>query len=456
MSVCIMLSFQKIRRSEFIANILTLSFGSIISQVIPIVSSVILARLYSPEDFGLWGVFSSYASILAVIGCFRYEIAIVKPKRTVDVWNLTVLSTIFAFTFSAFWMLFIVLDWSCGLNILNVLIGGNIIFWLPLYVFVLLVCQIISNVQNRFKLYASIAHSSIFRSLLQVVVRMGMGVSFASVLGLVIGAILGTLGYLLLAWRSVNRVIRRVIQKISVKQMIVLMKEYVDFPKYDMFGALLNTLSSNVPIILLALFFTKSDVGFFSMAINVLYIPMSFIGTAIGRVYYQRACEMVMRGEDIASLTRKIFQFSFYMGWLPVVMLILWGEPVFNFVLGEKWGGVGIYAEALSLWFFMGFCTSPLSCTFLVLNKQKIAMNINIAMFISRIAVILLGGMYLFNVNYTVLIYGILGFILSVIQVIYVYRLTGLSFSLSNQWYIGILVVLLCLIYTIKICMRYV
>ncbi|MEI3153686.1 MAG: hypothetical protein V8S95_00110 [Odoribacter sp.] len=85
---------ERIRRSEVISHVLTLSTGSIIAQLIPILASLILARLYSPEDFGTWGIFSSYATMLAIIGGGRYEAVIVHAKRRVDAINLFVLSVL--------------------------------------------------------------------------------------------------------------------------------------------------------------------------------------------------------------------------------------------------------------------------------------------------------------------------------------------------------------------------
>ena len=60
-------AMYEVFQNEFIRNLVTLSSGTLIAQAIPMLATLVLSRLYSPSEMGEWGVFSSYASILAVI-----------------------------------------------------------------------------------------------------------------------------------------------------------------------------------------------------------------------------------------------------------------------------------------------------------------------------------------------------------------------------------------------------
>ena len=95
-----MIRISAIFQNEFIRNLVTLSSGTLIAQAIPMLATLVLSRLYSPSEMGEWGVFSSYASILAVIACLRYENAIVKPLRVLDAYNLSFLSIFMASSFT--------------------------------------------------------------------------------------------------------------------------------------------------------------------------------------------------------------------------------------------------------------------------------------------------------------------------------------------------------------------
>ena len=49
---------NKVLKSEFNRNVLTLMTGTTIAQALPIAITPILTRLYTPEDFGVFAIFS--------------------------------------------------------------------------------------------------------------------------------------------------------------------------------------------------------------------------------------------------------------------------------------------------------------------------------------------------------------------------------------------------------------
>ena len=88
-------------------NIATLLTGTAISQLIPIIISPILTRLYTPTDFGDVGVFIGLASVLAILSSGRYELAIVLPKDDFDAYALTWLCVILTLFFSSLLCIFL-------------------------------------------------------------------------------------------------------------------------------------------------------------------------------------------------------------------------------------------------------------------------------------------------------------------------------------------------------------
>ena len=66
---------------SFLNNVLTLLAGTILAQIITVSVSPILTRLYTPEDFGVFALYTSIASILVIFGTCRYELAIVLPEE---------------------------------------------------------------------------------------------------------------------------------------------------------------------------------------------------------------------------------------------------------------------------------------------------------------------------------------------------------------------------------------
>jgi O-antigen/teichoic acid export membrane protein len=70
--------------ATFADNVAALTAGSAIAFGFSILASPITSRLFGPQEFGLAALFMSGATILSVIACLRYEMAIVLPKEDME------------------------------------------------------------------------------------------------------------------------------------------------------------------------------------------------------------------------------------------------------------------------------------------------------------------------------------------------------------------------------------
>ncbi|MDI6867844.1 hypothetical protein [Methanoculleus sp.] len=57
-------------------------------RLITILAAPVIARLYGPEAFGFLAIFTSITSIIGVVACMRYELAIMLPKTDEEAANL--------------------------------------------------------------------------------------------------------------------------------------------------------------------------------------------------------------------------------------------------------------------------------------------------------------------------------------------------------------------------------
>ncbi len=70
--------------TDFSKHIITLVTGTGIAQDITFLSAPLLSRFYEPEDFTVFALFSSTASIASVVATTRYELAIPLTKDELD------------------------------------------------------------------------------------------------------------------------------------------------------------------------------------------------------------------------------------------------------------------------------------------------------------------------------------------------------------------------------------
>ncbi|NLL67479.1 MAG: lipopolysaccharide biosynthesis protein, partial [Clostridiaceae bacterium] len=71
---------QKIKPGSFLRHVLTVASGTVIAQVIAVLVSPIITRMYTPADMGVLASFTAIVAILGVIAAGRYELAIVLPE----------------------------------------------------------------------------------------------------------------------------------------------------------------------------------------------------------------------------------------------------------------------------------------------------------------------------------------------------------------------------------------
>ena len=81
------------RSSSFTTDVLKLVTGTTFAQIIAVLASPLLTRLYGPEAFGFLALSTSIiTSIIRVVACMRYELAIMLPKTDEEAANLLGLS----------------------------------------------------------------------------------------------------------------------------------------------------------------------------------------------------------------------------------------------------------------------------------------------------------------------------------------------------------------------------
>src|SRR5690606_30650583 len=80
-------------------NVFTLLSGTAFGQLIPILISPILTRLYTPEEIGTYSIFFATSNILAIVATGRLEFAILIPKARDESWDIALTSFVHLFLF---------------------------------------------------------------------------------------------------------------------------------------------------------------------------------------------------------------------------------------------------------------------------------------------------------------------------------------------------------------------
>ncbi len=370
--------------------------GGLFSSAIGMMIMPLLTRIYAPEEFGTFAIFFSIVSVISVLACMRYEVTIVLPSSDHEAANLLALCIVVVSVFSLLLFWFLVLSYDLiESNFQGLIVLGKWIYLIPFIVFVngVYVSLNFWNTRNKFFLRLSVvqALNQIIAAGSKLVLPIMMTpIALALIFSNIIARINSVLVFIFLSRKSDLGFIK---QAISISSMRKVAQRYYKFPLYGTWSILLGVLAWQLPLILLAYFYTVEIVGFYSLAFSLLELPMRFVGGALGQVFYQRAVEL--KGTNsLTNIVDNLFQKLIAIFLFPMLLLTLIGEDLFTVVFGSQWIEAGIYAQIMSVWAFCWFVSAPFTKLFAVFEKQSAQMWWNILNFISRLFALCWAGIY--------------------------------------------------------------
>lgn len=357
-------------KNTFVNNVITLMTGTSIAQAIPIALSPILTRIYSPEDFGLFALYTGLASVLIVISTGRYELAIMLPEKESDASDIVKLSTSLAFIFS-FLTFVVILIFGKDISIL--LGNEKIHYWLFLLPISLLIngsYQSLNYWFNRKKDFKRLAKNRVMQSSITGFSQTSLGILKLDGFGLLIGTLLGqalTLGTLV---KKIFAFDRKYFQDFEQAKIIGLAKRYINFPKYDVPTTMLNVGAMHAPNILFNSFFSGSYAGFYYLTQRVLQAPITLISTSVLDVFKEEASKTYRNSGQAKFIFLKTFKWLLIISIVPSIILFFTIEDLFSWIFGADWGIAGEYSKIMIPALSIRFIANPLSFMIYIAEKQ--------------------------------------------------------------------------------------
>ncbi|MHA3080191.1 lipopolysaccharide biosynthesis protein [Acinetobacter sp. ANC 3791] len=408
----------------FLKAVSVLVGGTVFAQCLAILALPILTRLYSPKEFALFSVYTSLLMTLSVISCLRFEIAIPIPHDDEEAVNLVALAFISNLIITILIFLIILLFHSEFITLLKQPDFKNLIWLVPTGVFFLGVYNIFQYWATREKKFTVVAKTRMIQSISSLAVQILMGVFFLGKGGLIFGQIVklcaGTWGLLVNFFKNPKQLFTR----ITFNSLEKTFKKNKNFPKYSSLEALANSAGIQLPIILIASLVGGAEAGFLMLAMQIMAVPIAFIGNAVSQVYLADAAKKLKIGE-LKKYTYECVKQLLKIGVLPLIIICLSGPFIFPVVFGEKWIRAGEMVVWMLPWFAMQLLVSPISMSLHIMGVQKIAL---ILQFIGLL--IRLGGLWvlsLFSSKFLFEYYAISGFIFYLIYFFVVILIISLS-----------------------------
>lgn len=397
-----------LRKDSFAQNVVLMSSASAWGILIQFAFAPILSRIYEPEVYGLFSIFITLLNLSMTFMMVGYNRALLLPKDRESLRALLRLSLLASTTIGV------------GLSLLFLLFGSAIAARFSaeqLGIWVYFIAPIaLLGAFDQFALSLGMQQKAFKRmSVLSIPIN-GFSKLFnvayggwisASVAGLILTHMLTSV---LRIWSTLQWVLQKPLalltEAVSRASLRQAWREYSDYPKYVVWGNLLNMLSGQVPTLLLALYLADTTgIGWYAYAVMMLELPVRLLSAGISNVFLQESNDHWASNPDfVRAKTLRIFHLIIYLTALPTALLYFFGPEIFGLLLGKHWREAGVVASALSVAYMLRYVSVPISSLFVVTRNESRAFIFQVILLFLRTGGIVIPG--LLGMGYMEMIIG--------------------------------------------------
>lgn len=410
-----MLKSYLTHKGNFFRQVVVLSGGTALSQALLILTAPLLTRLYTPETFGFFAIFTAVLSLILVMAAGRYEMAIPLASDEITAANLLGLSlSLGVLTASIF---------GLSLSYLNTLLPIPHANYIGLWVLGIVGAgsyQALRYWCTQQQRFALISMTQVQQAVTQVVVQISFGLVQAGSFGLIVG-------YLVAQWLGAGILVkssRHVLALLDFAKWGAIAQQYCHFPLYFSWASLLNVMGWQIPALLFARYFSIEVAGSYALTLRVLGMPSVLLGQAIMQVFYPRVAQA--EPQVVKALIERLIKVLFVLGFPGFALIWLQGPTLFQLIFGEDWRQAGYYARWLSPWFMLAFIASPLSTFALVKSKQRQALWLTGYETSLRLIAISIGILF-DSVTIALQLLSAAGVLICLVYIIWILQLAGSS-----------------------------
>lgn len=364
----------KLNLSDFSLGFVKLLSTGVLTAAITALSLPIIARLYSPEELGTYQLFISIVLVFSSVSSFKYELAIVLPRRryqSLIVIRIALLSTfISTILYGLIFYFFseIVLSYFNATELLVVAWMIPIGVGLNGLVQMLQMCLVYKGD------FSQLSYNKGSQAVINNGMNIGLGQYNASFTTLIVSYISSNLFIILMASARCKNLLNSR-RSLSFGLLFRYAKKYGKFPTLNTTNTILNNVSINLPVFVLSRHFNMEVVGIYMMANRLLDMPISLVSGALSQVFTKFAADDYKISPD--QLKNRYLNTLKKLAIVSIVFIL--GVGLLSFVgvdilLGDEWEKVNTIMLILGISKCAQLMNSPLASTLSIVNRQEIGL----------------------------------------------------------------------------------
>jgi len=338
------------------------AFGVGLGPLIQLLATPLLARIFSPAEFGQLALFTSVVSILTVVSCLRYEggIQVVEDAHVNSIIWAALMVVALTFTAGMVGLHLSVVQNSFE-SIYNL---SSDITWVAIVAASAGVILMASNLTMRTNRYVKNAMLRSGTSVLFVAIALGardISLLHANAIAFVI------VGVAALAFLLVN------IGSFSFRETIQMARDNLKYPFLLAPTSLLDAVALTLPVLYISGSYGMDSTGHYAQIQRLIGAPMLFAGVVAGQLFAKRSGELFRAGQSSRALLWQVVRNLALLG-LAVILAIVWfGEPICMLILGHAWRFDTQFLLLASVPLVVRSVISPVSTVFLTHNHIWVA-----------------------------------------------------------------------------------
>jgi len=410
------------REGSFLQNLAYTISGSAYGILLQLIFSPILARIYTPDAYGNFGVYMAIVSNISMVSMLMLPNAFVIPKKEKEFASLLQLTSFLAISTSVLTFLIFSLF---GNQIASFFNHDGPQWWYYLIgpsLFLVNFKQINSNWIIRLKLFKKSVKVGFVTSLLGRLFNLIYGLlSRGAIAGLILGEITGkTIGLFVQIKIILSGNYHILLKGFSFKKIWNALSQYRNYPLFLLPGNYLNLLAGQLPIFLFSSAFGFQMVGFYTFSLALLDMPLRLIGNSISPVFLQKAAEVQNnQPEKLGAITKEAFQKLLFVALIPFGLISAFGDYLFLLVFGENWEMAGTFCRILSVFYMFRLSVSPISSVLAIIRKEKYNLFNSGVIFTLRVISLLVGVYLIQDIIIALLLFSLSG-VIAIFVLIYI------------------------------------
>lgn len=353
--------------SRFKRNIILIAKANILTQILAFVSSSLLTRLYSPSDFGALAIFSSILGLCLSFSVWRFDWSIPNTRSRIQAVSLIFVGLTFL---TAFFVVFVVFLGFFGRIVLEVSIFqvlGAIVLLLPIVLFGNGAQQLMHAWYIRETDLAVVSKSRIYQSVASTIAMVLGGLAHLGALGLILGNIA-------MAWVGLGTLVRHAgiktyIRRLSYARVCAGLRRFWREATSSTLVSIVNTASLTAVPLLLAQYYSTTEVGWYALMHRIAFAPIDLFTTAISQSFWAEAATLIKINRNALKDLYIKSTFRLMILSVPVSLVALCGPLYVGFIFGEEWHSAGYVLVAL-VPLLIGHITIP-TLSHLVIHRKQ-------------------------------------------------------------------------------------